>query len=218
MKEDNPMWLWTYLKVFVVGGAICTVGQLLILRTKLTPARILVGYVTAGVILGAVGLYEPLVDFAAAGLSITPERAQIVDFSIPYATSKQVIIVRNDNTEIGGPDDLSGKTVGVQLGTVADFALEDEEDVTVAKYARYFEAVADLINGRINAIVMDVLPAQEFVGSNPELVILDEELFTDEYAIAIRKGNTVLLDAVNEVLEELIANGKINEFTLNHLR
>lgn len=64
------MWLWTYLKVFVIGGAICTVGQLLILRTKLTSARILVGYVTAGVILGALGLYKPVVEFAAAGATV----------------------------------------------------------------------------------------------------------------------------------------------------
>ncbi len=59
-----------YLKAFVVGGLICVVGQLLIDHTKLTPARILVGFVVAGVILGAVGLYEPLVDFAGAGATV----------------------------------------------------------------------------------------------------------------------------------------------------
>ncbi len=64
------MWLWTYLKVFVVGGAICSIGQLLILRTKLTSARILVGYVTAGVILGALGIYKPIAEFAAAGATV----------------------------------------------------------------------------------------------------------------------------------------------------
>lgn len=58
------------LKAFAVGGAICTVGELLVLRTKLTPARILVGYIVVGVILSAVGLYGPLADFAGAGASI----------------------------------------------------------------------------------------------------------------------------------------------------
>jgi stage V sporulation protein AE len=62
--------MWLYIKVFLVGGAICGIGQLLILRTKLTAARILTGYVTAGVILGALGLYKPLVDFAAAGATV----------------------------------------------------------------------------------------------------------------------------------------------------
>lgn len=59
-----------YLKAFLVGGALCLVGQILIDKTKLSPARILVGYVVCGVLLGAVGIYEPLVDFAGAGASV----------------------------------------------------------------------------------------------------------------------------------------------------
>lgn len=59
-----------YLKAFIVGGLLCLIGQVLIDKTKLTPARILVGYVTAGVLLGAIGLYEPLIDFAGAGASV----------------------------------------------------------------------------------------------------------------------------------------------------
>ena len=62
--------LLNLLKAFVVGGAICTVGEILVLKTKLTPARILVGYIVAGVILSAVGLYGPVVDFAGAGATI----------------------------------------------------------------------------------------------------------------------------------------------------
>ena len=59
-----------YVKAFFVGGAICTIGQILIMKTKLTSARILVGYVTAGVILGALGLYKPIIDFAGAGATV----------------------------------------------------------------------------------------------------------------------------------------------------
>ena len=62
--------IWMYIKAFVVGGIICTIGQVLILKTQLTSARILVGYVTAGVILGALGLYKPLIDFAGAGATV----------------------------------------------------------------------------------------------------------------------------------------------------
>lgn len=62
--------LWMLVRVFVVGGFLCAFGQLLILKTKLTSARILVGYVTAGVILGALGIYKPLVDFAGAGATV----------------------------------------------------------------------------------------------------------------------------------------------------
>ena len=59
--------LWMYLKVFLVGGALCAVGELLVLRTRLTPARILVCYIIAGVLLSAIGVYGPLADFAGAG-------------------------------------------------------------------------------------------------------------------------------------------------------
>ena len=62
--------VWMYVKAFLVGGAICTVGELLVLRTKLTPARILVGYIIAGVVLSAAGLYAPIVDFAGAGATV----------------------------------------------------------------------------------------------------------------------------------------------------
>ena len=62
--------LLMYVKAFVVGGIICAIGQMLIMKTQLTSARILVGYVTAGVILGALGLYKPLIDFAGAGATV----------------------------------------------------------------------------------------------------------------------------------------------------
>lgn len=62
--------LWNLLKAFVVGGAICAIGEVLVLKTKITPARILVGYIVAGVLLSAVGLYAPLVEFAGAGATV----------------------------------------------------------------------------------------------------------------------------------------------------
>ena len=67
LKEENEM---DYLKAFLVGGCLCLIGQILIDKTTLTPARILVSYVVAGVILGALGLYQPIIDFAGAGASV----------------------------------------------------------------------------------------------------------------------------------------------------
>lgn len=157
------------------------------------------------------------IDFGAAGMSITEERAKQVDFSIPYGASKQVLIVRADNTEITGGESLAGKKVGVQLGTIADLLLTDEyPDVTVERYKKYFEAVSDLANGRLDAILMDILPAQEFLAQNTELKVLEEPLMVDEYAIAVKKGNTELLNAINKVVQELIDSGKIDEFMKNH--
>lgn len=70
MKLDVVQMLLMYVKAFLVGGALCAVGQIFIMKTQLTSARILVGYVTAGVILGALGLYKPLIDFAGAGATV----------------------------------------------------------------------------------------------------------------------------------------------------
>ena len=159
-------------------------------------------------------------DFAAAGLSVTPEREEQVDFTINYATSKQVIVVRQDNTEITGPDDVNGKTFSVQLGTVADTAVSDKEDYpdcTVIQQKKYLAAAEDVKSGKADCLVMDELPAQELVKANPELKILDEELFTDVYSMAVQKGNTELLDKINEVLQKLMDEGKIEEFTMNHI-
>lgn len=155
-------------------------------------------------------------DFGAAGMSITEERLEKVDFTIEYATSKQVIMTKADSP-IQGEADLDGKSVGVQLGTVADLVLsEDYPNVQVQQYNKYMEAANDLINGRIDAIVLDVLPAQELSKMDESLVIRENELFTDVYAFCVKKGNTELLDAINKVMQRLLDEGKIEAFTANH--
>ncbi len=156
-------------------------------------------------------------DFAAAGISITEERKQTVDFSIEYATSKQVILTKADSG-IAGEADLNGKTVGVQLGTVADLALTDDyPEVVVERYNKYTDAVNDLINGRVDALVLDSLPAESLKTMDESLVICDNELFTDVYAICVKKGNTELLSTIDAVLQRLISEGKVDEFTQAHL-
>ncbi|NLZ80512.1 MAG: transporter substrate-binding domain-containing protein [Clostridiales bacterium] len=157
------------------------------------------------------------VDFAAAGISVTEDRKEIMDFTIEYATSKQVIVVNKEAGVVNGVDDIKPETiVGVQMGNVADFYVTEEMDCVVNQYNKFLEAAQDLKNDKIDCIVMDSLPAEEMVKANPELVILEEELFTDKYAIAVQKGNTEMLNAINEVLEALIAEGKIDEFTISH--
>lgn len=157
-------------------------------------------------------------DFAAAGLSITEERLKEVDFSIEYATSKQVILVKKDSN-IKGPDDLKGKKVAVQLGTIADLVLSEEDysETELVQHKKYLLAVEDLLAGKVDAIVMDSLPADEIIKKNPELKIAEEDLLTDKYGIAVKKGNIELLSKINEVLEELIKGGKIEEYTVKYL-
>jgi len=98
-----------YLKTFFIGGAICAIGQILIDRTKLTPARILVGFLTAGVILTFVGLYEPLVEFAGAGATVP-----ISGFG--YALAKATMKALDEK---GLPGLFSGGLTGVSSGLCA---------------------------------------------------------------------------------------------------
>lgn len=154
-------------------------------------------------------------NFAAAGLSITPEREQQVDFSIEYAISEQVILVK-EGSEIKGEADFQNKTIGSQLGTVADFYIADLAGVKSQQYTKYADAANDLINGRIDAIVMDKLPAENMIKAHSEIKMLEEPLFTDKYAIAVKKGDKETLEQINAVLNKLIDEGKIEEFTINH--
>lgn len=156
-------------------------------------------------------------DFGAAGMSITEERANVVDFSIEYATSEQVIIVKQSSA-VKSPEYLGGKIVAVQEGTVADLYLTDfVPDAKTLPSKKYFEAVSNLTTGRADAILLDKLPAQEIIKTAEGLVILDEPLFTDKYAFCVKKGNKELLDAINKVMKRLMDEGKIDEWTMKHL-
>lgn len=155
-------------------------------------------------------------DFAAAGISITPEREEVMDFSIEYATSKQVVVVNKETMAVDSVDAITADTkIGVQTGNVADMYC-DEQGWQKNQYNKFMEAAMDLKNNKIDCIIMDSLPAEQLVAENDDLVILDGELFTDKYAIAVQKGNTELLDQINEVLQKLVDEGKVDEFTINH--
>ena len=158
------------------------------------------------------------VDFTAAGISVTPERQEEMDFSIEYTTSKQVVVVKKDAGRVASVDDLTADTViGVQTGTVADFYCQDNlGSKDLKQYSKFMEAAMDLKNDRIDCIIMDSLPAEEMVKENDDLEVLDGEVFTDKYAIAVQKGNQELLDQINEVLQKLVDEGKVEEFIINH--
>lgn len=155
-------------------------------------------------------------DIGAAGMSITKERLEEVDFSVEYAVSNQVVIVPMDS-KITCIDQISNQRIAVQLGTVADsYVNENYKDATVIRQKKYLSMVEDLKAGKVDLIIMDLLPASEIVKSNDGLKILDEYLFTDKYGMAIKKGNKELLDKVNDVLTRLMSEGKIEEYTIKH--
>ena len=154
-------------------------------------------------------------DVGAAGISYTEERAKQVDFSIPYVESNQVIVVKK-NSNIKGPDDLNNIKVAVQLGTVADSVLSDEyPNVQIIREKKFMAAIQDLKDNKVSAVVMDELPATRLIDS--KLKILEEPVATDFYSVIVDKGNTELLKVINEVIDELKEESKIDEYLLKHL-
>lgn len=152
------------------------------------------------------------VDMVIAGMSVTEDRLKSVDFSEPYYRAAQVIIVPKENATVASSADLAGKKIGVQEGTTGDIYVE--ENVEGAEFSRFKKAVdaaIDLANGRLDAVVLDEQPAKRIVEQNDALMILDEALTEEEYAIAVRKGESELLNTINACLAELEANGKKDE-------
>ena len=154
------------------------------------------------------------VDMAVAGMTITEERKQNVDFSDPYYVATQVMIVGADNEEIKTAEDLkNGKKVGVVLGYTGDNIVTEtlqiaEENIVRAN--RGIDVVQYVKNGKLDAVVMDSATGKALADKNGLKVVEDPAAFeSEEYAIAVKKGNTELLEAINTVLAEMEANGEI---------
>lgn len=149
-------------------------------------------------------------DIGLAGMTISEDRLKNVDFSNTYTTASQMIIVKNDS-DLVSLDDLKGKAIGVQLGTTGDIYATDYEasGSTIERYSKGFEAIQALSQGKIDAVVIDLEPAKVFVAANEGIQMLEEALTVEEYAIAVKKGNTELLDKINGALSELKDSGEL---------
>lgn len=154
------------------------------------------------------------VDMGMAGMTVTDERLQSVNFSTSYATGVQVVIVK-EGSAITSVDDLQkgGYVIGVQNATTGDlystWDLEDEGLATVERYNKGADAVLALVSGKVDCVIIDNEPAKAYVAANPGLKILETAYATEDYAICIAKDNTELLDKVNGALQELIADGTV---------
>ena len=147
-------------------------------------------------------------DIVMAGVTVTDERKNVMDFSDSYATGIQSIIVP-EGSDIASPDDLAGKKIGTQRGTTGYiYCSDDFGDENVVAYDDGLTAVQALNNGQVDAVVIDNAPAKEFVAANPGLVILDTSYAEEDYAIGLAKGSA-LEDAINAALEELKADGTL---------
>ncbi|GFI01889.1 L-cystine-binding protein FliY [Lachnospiraceae bacterium] len=161
------------------------------------------------------------IDVAIAGMTVTEERQQSVDFSDAYYEAVQYVILP-EGSEIATAQDLEGKTIGVQLGTTGDFiATDDIADTTVQQYNKGVDAVNDLINGRVDCVIIDKNPALVFASKfEGQLVALDGAQFdfgTEEYAIALPKGDADLAEKINAALAEIKADGTFDELVQTYI-
>ena len=148
-------------------------------------------------------------DIVMAGVTVTDERQNVMDFTDSYATGIQSIIVKEDS-DIASVDDLAGKKIGTQRGTTGYlYCSDDFGDENVVAYDNGLTAVQMLNNGQVDCVVIDNAPAKEFIAANPGLKLLDTAYVEESYAIGVGKGNTELKDAINTALEELKADGTL---------
>lgn len=157
-------------------------------------------------------------DMGMAGMTVTDERLEKVNFSSSYATGVQSVIVK-DGGAVASLDDIAGKKIGVQTSTTGDIYASDEfgEDAVV-KYDNGAAAVQGLIAGKVDCVIIDNEPAKSYVAANEGLSILDTEYAVEDYAICFAKENTELQAKVDEALKALIADGKVAEVVAKYIK
>lgn len=156
-------------------------------------------------------------DIGLAGMTVSEDKKKNINFSDPYTTAAQVIIVKEDSP-IASPADLEGKNIGVQLGTTGDQFAGDIKDAKVERYSKGFEAVQAMSQGKVDAVIIDRQPAKVFVSQNEGIKILDEEYTVEEYAAIIAKDNEDLLKKVNEAIGELKDSGELQKIMDKYIK
>ena len=166
-------------------------------------------------------------DMSLSAMTITEERKETLDFSIPYTTAQQYIIVMADNETVTTLDDLAGQAVGVHLGTTGDFLVSDEAMMgvltgsTVAQYKFLTDAALALKNGELGAIVCDTMLAENIVAVNEGLKCFplsfkDKEVEIEQLGIAMKKGDEAFVAKVNEIIAPLVEDGTIDKWLVEH--
>ncbi len=155
-------------------------------------------------------------DMGMAGMTVTAERLEEVNFTESYATGVQVVIVREDS-DITSVDDLfadgANHVIGVQRNTTGDLYTSDDIEAkglgTIDRYSKGADAVTALSTGKVDCVVIDNEPAKAFVEAVDGLKILDTQYVTEDYAIAMSKNNEELYNEVNDAIKELIEDGTV---------
>lgn len=163
-----------------------------------------------------IALQNGQIDAVIAGMTVTEERKEAVDFSTPYYTATQVMIVKEDS-DIATAADMADKKICVVQGYTGEVCVNDM-GYPYEAFKKGTEAVMELANGKCDVVVIDSATAQKYVSDNEGLKIVeDPEAFeSEEYAIAVRKGNTELLDMINTAIEAKLADGTISDLGVKY--
>ena len=164
-----------------------------------------------------IALANGQVDAVIAGMTITDERKESVDFSTPYYTATQVMIVP-ENSDIQKASDMEGKKIVVIQGYTGETCVQDL-GYEYEAFKKGSEAILELTNGKCDVVVIDSATAEKYIKDNPGLKIVEdnEQFESEEYGIAVKKGNTELLDKVNAAVQKLLDNGTISELSAQYL-
>lgn len=158
-----------------------------------------------------VALQNGQIDAAIAGMTVTEERKEEADFSIPYYTATQVMIVKEDS-EIASAADMADKKICVIQGYTGEICVKDM-GYPYESFKKGTDAIMELVNGKCDVVVLDSATSQKYIEENEGLKIVeDAEAFeSEEYAIAVKKGNTELLDKINTVIDAMLTDGTVAE-------
>lgn len=163
-----------------------------------------------------VALQNGQIDAVIAGMTVTEERLEAVDFSTPYYTATQVMIVKEDS-DIASAADMADKKICVIQGYTGEVCVNDM-GYPYEAFKKGTEAVMELVNGKCDVVVIDSATAQKYVNDNEGLKIVEDSTAfeSEEYAIAVQKGNTALLDMINKAIEAKLADGTISELGVKY--
>lgn len=163
-----------------------------------------------------VALQNGQIDAVIAGMTVTEERMEAVDFSTPYYTATQVMIVKEDS-DIAAAADMADKQICVVQGYTGEVCVKDM-GYPYEAFKKGTEAVMELVNGKCDVVVIDSATAQKYISDNEGLKIVEDSAAfeSEEYAIAVRKGNTELLGMINKAIETKLADGTISELGVKY--
>ena len=163
-----------------------------------------------------VALQNGQIDAAIAAMTVTEERKEAVDFSVPYYTATQVMIVKEDS-DIAAAADMADKKICVVQGYTGEICVNDM-GYSYEAFKKGTEAVMELVNGKCDVVVIDSATAQKYVDDNEGLKIVEDAsaFESEEYAVAVQKGNTALLDMINKAIEAKLADGTISDLGVQY--